>query len=133
MADAATAPKRIVPGAPPPPPLTKSQQKKKRKTGKGNSKEDSPSVDAILDLPSVRASALISAAPSEEQLANGVASGLVEPALVATREDKQELTATSSAEPKKPTASVEAVAKKLRALGKKVVRRITRYAHCYPG
>lgn len=106
-----------MPGAPPPAPLSKSQQKKKRKSGKP--KEDGPAPDAILDLPKA---ALIESAPSVADVANGA----VEPALVS--EPVPAPAPAPPAESKKTSPSVEAVAKRLRALGKKV-QRISTYAH----
>ncbi|KAH7108083.1 hypothetical protein BKA62DRAFT_680992 [Auriculariales sp. MPI-PUGE-AT-0066] len=117
----ATTEPRYVPGAPAPPPASKSQQKKKRKVGK---KDDAPSADDILDLPSARAAATIETAPSESAAANGVAAGTVEPSLVASAEDKDELAAPGA---KKLSVHSEAVAKKLRALTKKI-QRISTYA-----
>ncbi|EJD52618.1 hypothetical protein AURDEDRAFT_111252 [Auricularia subglabra TFB-10046 SS5] len=116
---AADEPRRIVPGAPPPPPLSKSQQKKKRKAGKP--KEDGPAPDAILDLPKAP---LIETAPSVADIANGA----IEPALVSEPVPTPPAAAAAAGEPKKPSPSIEAVAKRLRALGKKV-QRISTYAH----
>jgi len=111
---AANAEARYIPGAPPPSAASKSQKKKR----KGGQKDDGPGPEDILDLPTARAAAHIDTAPSKAAAANGVAAGTVEPSLVVSNEERDEIAASA----KRTGPYVEAVNKKIRTLGKKIVR-----------
>lgn len=128
MSDASPLTQRIVPGAPPPTPLSKSQQKKKRKVAgaKRTDGSDGPDVATPKDA------ALIDHAPTTDNTDPSLLAPPEEVAVAAAASETIADIAPSFIEPfllanthKKPSAVVELVNKRYRALTKKIVRSLS--------
>ncbi len=106
--------KRFVPGAPPPAPLSKTQ-KKKRRTTKKDEQGDEP-----VFIANAHDSALVDKAPSETDIKHGD----VADELVAHEEAPTKTVVPDESEVGGPKSSpvVEMLGKRVKALGKKIVR-----------
>lgn len=108
------AAKRFVPGAPPPAPLSKAQKKKRRTV-----KKDEPSEEPV-SISNSHEAALVDKAPSETDIKSG------EVADVLVAHEEAPTTSAVADEPEvggpKTSPVVEMLGKRIKALGKKIVR-----------
>ena len=108
---------RTVPGAPPPAPLSKAQKKKRRAVKKeGESEPNTPAPPNVV-LPDTHAAALTEKAPEEKDVKGGaVADDLV------VHPEAPKSDAGDGASGPKASPVVDLLNKRLKAIGKKIVR-----------